>query len=178
MVAISDDLSFVESHGERLKLESPARSSKKWQEKRGKKERDNKLTPKHQWSHLGFSLQRKQQQWNRWPEVPSDFFGGFLPDMRHGIVVYRPSLGRFQGSLHVVNDHMVKLMGQKSCEVVAGNVEVICILYSCCITPWNEHSNQIPIEGEETMYIYIYFFLGCFLLVLGNGVYIDQANWC
>ena len=68
---------------------------------------------KHQWSHLGFSLQRKQQQWNRWPEVPSDFFGGFLADMRHGIVVYRPSLGRFQGSLHVVNDHMVKLMGQK-----------------------------------------------------------------
>ena len=79
----------------------------------GKKERDNKLTSKHQWSHLGFSLQRKQQQWNRWPEVPSDFFGGFLADMRHGIVVYRPSLGRFQGSLHVVNDHMVKLMGQK-----------------------------------------------------------------
>jgi len=37
MVAISDDLSFVESHGERLKLESPARSSKNDKKNGGKK---------------------------------------------------------------------------------------------------------------------------------------------
>lgn len=62
---------------------------------------------------LGFLQKRKgnhnNNNGNR--SVTRSVTGRFLPDM--GIVVYRPSLGRFQCSLHL----MVKLTGKKSCEV-------------------------------------------------------------
>ena len=74
---------------------------------------------KHQWSHLGFSLQRKQQQWNRWPEVPSDFLAGSLRTWDMGLLCTDLVLGGFKALSMSWTTTWWSWWGKKSCEVVA-----------------------------------------------------------